>query len=157
MKLGVGFLVAALTFGAGTAFGQASPASQTIGVDDLFGVKEVHDPQIAHDGRTIAYTVTSTSLKDDKSETRIWMVPVAGGEAAALTAKGLSSEHPRWSPDGQYLAFLSERKGEEGNEQKSQVYLLSRSGGEAQRLTKTAQDVEDFADSIRNDVNFPHH
>ncbi len=65
------------------------------------------------------------------------MVPAAGGEAIPLTAEGDSSEHPRWSPDGKFLAFLSER-----NEGKTQVYLLNRLGGEAQRLTDTIQDVE---------------
>jgi len=37
------------------------------------------------------------------------MVPFAGGDAIALTAEGVSSGHPRWSPDGKYLAFLSAR------------------------------------------------
>jgi dipeptidyl aminopeptidase/acylaminoacyl peptidase len=115
------------------------PAPHPIGVDDLFGVREAHDPQISPDSRFVAYTVTSTSLKDDKSETRIFMVPMGGGDAVALTAPGVSSEHPRWSPDGRYLAFLSER-----NEGRKQVYLLNRLGGEAEKLTDTAQDVEDF-------------
>ncbi len=56
-----------------------------------------------------------------------------------MTAEGASSSHPRWSPDGKYLAFLSAR-----NEGKTQIWLLNRSGGEAQHLTETPQDVEDF-------------
>jgi dipeptidyl aminopeptidase/acylaminoacyl peptidase len=144
MKLRVAFLLAAIAFSTSRAFSQSSPAPRPFGVDDLFGAREVHDPQISADGRSIAYTVESTSLKDDKSETRIWMVPGAGGEAVPLTAEGVSSEHPRWSPDGQYLAFTSSRKDEDGNEGKSQVYLLNRLGGEAQRLTDTIQDVDDF-------------
>jgi len=145
MKLPVAFLLMAMAFGAVHALPQASPTTRLIGVDDLFGIREVHDPQITRDGRYIAYTVLSTSLKDDKSQTRIWMVPTAGGAAVALTAEGVSSDHPRWSPDGQYLAFTSSRKDAEGNEGKSQVYLLNRLGGEAQRLTDTIQDVDHFA------------
>jgi len=57
-----------------------------------------------------------------------------------MTADGVTSEHPRWSPDGKLLAFLSER-----NEGKKQVWLLNRLGGEAQQLTDTVQDVEDFS------------
>jgi dipeptidyl aminopeptidase/acylaminoacyl peptidase len=56
-----------------------------------------------------------------------------------MTAEGVSSSHPRWSPDGKYLAFLSAR-----NEGKTQIWLLNRSGGEAQRITDTPQDVDDF-------------
>jgi dipeptidyl aminopeptidase/acylaminoacyl peptidase len=108
-------------------------------VDDFFGYREARDPQVTPDGQYVAYTVSSTSLKDDKSDTRIYMLPAAGGEAIALTAEGVSSEHPRWSPDGKFLAFLSER-----SEGKTQVYLLNRLGGEAQRLTDTIQNVESF-------------
>src|SRR5215469_15090670 len=127
------------------AFAQQASAPRPITVDDLSGVREVHDPQISPDGQFIAYTVSSTSLKEDKTETRIWMVPTAGGEAVPLTSEGVSSDHPRWSPDGEFLAFLSERKETNGTEGKTQVYLLNRLGGEAQRLTDTVQDVEDFA------------
>jgi len=145
MKLRVAFFLAAMAVLTVRALPQGPPAQRLMGVDDLFGMREVHDPQITTDGKFIAYTVQSTSLKDDKSETRIWMVPAAGGEPVPLTAEGVSSDHPRWSPDGQYLAFTSSRTDADGNEGKTQVYLLSRLGGEAQRLTDTIQDVDDFA------------
>jgi dipeptidyl aminopeptidase/acylaminoacyl peptidase len=127
-----------------TILAQAPSSARPIGVDDLFGLQEVQDAQISADGQFVAFTVNSTSLKDDKSESRIWMIPYAGGEPIALTAAGMSSEHPRWSPDGKFIAFLSERKDAEGNERKSQVYLLNRLGGEAQLLTDTVQDVSGF-------------
>jgi dipeptidyl aminopeptidase/acylaminoacyl peptidase len=122
-----------------------APGPRLITVDDLFGIRAVHDPQISPDGQFIAYTVSSISLKEDKSRMRIWMIPTAGGEAVPLTSEEVSSDHPRWSPDGKFLAFLSERKETTGSEGKTQVYLLNRLGGEAQRLTNTVQDVEDFA------------
>ena len=121
-----------------------APAPPALGVDDLFGVKEAHDAQITPDGQFIAFTVESTSLKEDKNESRIWMIPAAGGDPIPLTAEGVSSSHPRWSPDGKFLAFLSSRKDADGNDGKTQVYLLSRMGGEAQRLTDAVQDVDDF-------------
>jgi dipeptidyl aminopeptidase/acylaminoacyl peptidase len=132
-----------------TLFSSITPAQQTeaprsLGVDDLLGVREVHDPQVSPDGQFIAYTVTSTSLKDDKSLTRIWMVARGGGEAIPLTAEDVVSDHPRWSPDGKFLAFLSSRKDAEGDDGKTQLYLLNRQGGEAMRLTDTIQDVDDF-------------
>ena len=125
-----------------------APAQETprpVGVDDLFGVQEVHDPQFAPDERFIAYTVSSTSLKEDKGQERIWMIPADGGAAIPLTAEDSNSDHPRWSPDGKYLAFLSSRKDADGEDGKNEVYLLNLQGGEAQRLTDTVQDVDDFA------------
>ena len=109
-------------------------------MDDYFQVREVDDPQISADGQWVAYTVSTSSLKDDEEKTRIWMVATTGGDAVAMTSEEISSEHPRWSPDGKYLGFLSKR-----NEGRTYVWLLNRLGGEAQPLTKTAQDVKDFA------------
>jgi dipeptidyl aminopeptidase/acylaminoacyl peptidase len=116
------------------------PAARAITVDDVFEIHDVRDPQIAEDGKWVAYTVATPSLKEDKTETRIWMAPAGGGDAIVMTAEGVSSSHPRWSPDGKYLAFLSKR-----NEGKTQVWLLNRMGGEAQKLTDAIQDVDDFA------------
>jgi len=67
------------------------------------------------------------------------MISTHGGDAIPMTAEGVSSGHPSWSPDGKYLSFLSARDGG-----KSQVWLLDRRGGEAVRLTDTVQGVDDF-------------
>ncbi len=125
-----------------SAFPQSSPSSpapRAITVDDVFEIRDVRDPQISDDGHWVAYTISTAMLKEDKNETRIWMAPAAGGDAIAMSAEGVSSSHPRWSPDGKFLAFLSKR-----NEGKTQVWLLNRMGGEAQKLTDAIQDVDDF-------------
>ncbi len=96
-------------------------------------------PKLSPEAKWVAYTVRTSSLKGDKSEQRVWMVPFVGGETVPLTAEDVSSGNPRWSPDGKYLAFLSAR-----HEGKTQVWLLNRIGGEAQRLTETPQDVDSF-------------
>ncbi|HET9406456.1 MAG TPA: S9 family peptidase [Candidatus Sulfotelmatobacter sp.] len=128
-----------------SAAGQTSPSASStspraITVDDLFEIHDVRDPQITDDGKWVAYTVATASLKEDKTDTRIWIAPTSGGDAIAMTAEKVSSSNPRWSPDGKYLAFLSKR-----NEGKTQVWLLNRMGGEAQQLTDTVQDVNDYA------------
>lgn len=141
MKLGRRFLLVCALIAAPAAVSapQSVPAQRAVTIDDLFRIREVSDPQVTLDGHVIAYTVKSSSLREDKTEERIWMVPTAGGEPTPMTSENVSSSHPRWSPDGKYLAFLSER-----NEGKSQIWLLNRTGGEGQRLTDTPQDVENF-------------
>src|SRR5215472_3286638 len=135
------YIILSLTFSESFAHAQTTPKPpRPISVDDYFQIREVGDPQISPDGQLVAYTVTTASLATDKSKTRIWMVPASGGDTIPLTLENVSSEHPRWSPDGKYLAFLSAR-----NEGKTQVWLLNRLGGEAQKLTDTPQNVEDFA------------
>ncbi len=73
-------------------------------VDDLFSIQRVGNPHISPDGQWVAYTVGSTDLEKDKSETRVWMIPASGGEAIPMTAKGSSAGQPRWSPDGNMRA-----------------------------------------------------
>jgi dipeptidyl aminopeptidase/acylaminoacyl peptidase len=119
---------------------QPVPAPRAITVGDVFELRDVSDPQITADGKWVAYTVSTMSLKEDKAGTRIWMSPAAGGDSIVMTAPKESSSHPRWSADSKYLAFLSKR-----GEGKTQVWLLNRLGGEAEQLTKTIQDVNDFA------------
>jgi dipeptidyl aminopeptidase/acylaminoacyl peptidase len=119
---------------------QPIPSPRPITIDDYFQIRAVHDPQLSPDAQWVAYTVKTAILKTDKNEERIWMVPRSGGDAIALTAEGVSSSHPRWSPDGKSIAFLSER-----NDGRTQVWFLSLRGGEAQRLTETPQDVDDFS------------
>ncbi|MGB8439224.1 MAG: S9 family peptidase [Candidatus Acidiferrales bacterium] len=122
-------------------------------VDDYFRIKEVGDPQLSPDGRWVAYTVKTASLRDDKNYERIWMVPVSGGAAIPFTADETTSSHPRWSPDGKFLAFISARggTGDDDDSDKKQVWLLNREGGEAQKLTDTIQDVQSFAWSPASD------
>src|SRR5882672_4502882 len=119
---------------------QPAPSPRPITVDDYFRIRAVHDPQLSPDAQSVAYVVKTAILKTDKNEERIWLVPHSGGDAIALTAEGVSSSHPRWSPDGKSTAFLSER-----NEGQTQVWLLSLRGGEAQCLTDTPQNIDDFA------------
>jgi dipeptidyl aminopeptidase/acylaminoacyl peptidase len=140
MKLGSLALTLALLALSPSAPAETPPASpRPITIDDYFQIQAVHDAQLSPDSRWVAYSVDKGTLKTDKNETRIWMVASSGGDALPLTAEGVSSSHPRWSPDGKVLAFLSARR-----EGKTQVWLLNRLGGEAQQLTDTAQDVEDF-------------
>jgi len=121
------------------AAGAAPAAPRLTTIDDFFQIRDVTQPEISPDSQWVAYTVRTRMLKEDKNEQRVWMVSTHGGDAIPMTAEGVSSSHPRWSPDGKYLSFLSARDGG-----KSQVWLLDRRGGEAVRLTDVLQGVDDF-------------
>lgn len=130
----------------------ASGTKRALTLEDRFAIKTVEDAQISPEGKWVAYTVSSTNLKQDRTRSRIWMVPAAGGDAIPLTTEADSSSQPRWSPDGKYLAFLSAR-GSSGDEDDSrtQVWMLNREGGEAQQETDTIQDVDSFSWSPSGD------
>ena len=112
---------------------------RNVRVDDRFAIKSVGEGLVSPDGAWVAYTVSTTSLEENKSTSRLWMVETAGGDPIPMTAESSSASSPRWSPDGKYLSFLSSR-----NEGKSQVWVLDRRGGEAWQLTDVEQGVSNY-------------
>src|SRR5919109_3546695 len=106
--------------------------------DDVLAVKWLSDARISPDGRHVAYTVRDNFKEDTKSpKSCIWMVDTAGGAARQFTAGPRADRAPRWSPDSETLAFLSDRE-EDG---RFGIYLMPRGGGEAQRLAELKGDV----------------
>lgn len=108
-------------------------ARRPMKLDDFSRFRNVSDPQISPDGKFVAYTVSSTDMKNDKATTHIWMIGIDGSNDRQITFSHESENSPRWSPDGRYLSFTSSRPGKtRGN----QVWLLDRNGGEARQLTE---------------------
>ena len=136
-------LLAFLLLGANAgsqASAQDAGTLRNLQVDDYFALKSVGGPHISPDGAWVAYTVGTKDLENDRSETRLWMVPTAGGEALPMTATGSSAGRPRWSPDGKYLTFMTSSSSGQG----SQVFTLALSGGERVQLTSVEQGVEGY-------------
>ncbi len=107
-----------------------SSAVRVIRPDHLANAVLVSDAQVSPDGRLVAYTRTETDLANDAYRAAIWLVTDAGRDQVQLTRGPGRDWAPRWSPDGRWLAFLSDRDG-----RKAQLYLLPVAGGEPQRLT----------------------
>ena len=132
-----GVLAGVLALGAGSA---AAQETRLLEPEDLFELQSVGSPVISPDGGWVAYTVNTTSLEEDGSETRIWMASTTDDTVLPMTGEGSSAGNPQWSPDGRYLSFTASR-----NDGESQVWALDRRGGEAVQLTHVEQGVGDYA------------
>ncbi len=120
----------------------SAQAKRPIRLDDLFKIKNVGDPQISPDGEWIAYVVSSTDTKADRSGSDIWMISYDGKTDRQITFTATDSESsPRWSPDGKYLSFTSSRPGPNKG---SQVWILDLTGGEARQLTETKGRLQGY-------------
>jgi Tol biopolymer transport system component len=108
----------------------AADSGRAMTLDDLFAFHRVTDPQISPDGRLVAYVVTDVVMTDNTTNSDLWLVAADGSSAPRrLTNSPKADSHPRWSPDGRWIAFDSTRDGD------SQVYLLPLAGGEPRKLT----------------------
>jgi dipeptidyl aminopeptidase/acylaminoacyl peptidase len=104
--------------------------------DDLLALKTAGDVQIDPAGTRVAYVLNEIDSAQDEARSSIWVVEIGPGFARRFTTGPKRDSAPRWSPDGRWLAFLSDREKE-----KAQLYLIPAEGGEAQRLT----DLEEGA------------
>ena len=71
------------------------------------------------------------------------MVDVATGKKTVLTHERTAVSSPRWSPNGEYLAFIS--KASSAKDAQNQIFLLSMKGGEAKQITKATKGVQHFS------------
>ncbi|MDZ4801443.1 MAG: S9 family peptidase, partial [Bryobacteraceae bacterium] len=117
--------------------GIAGGAAPTI--DGLLNLRRVTGASISPDGRYVAYGITETDWDQDASVRHLWIAEAGTGRTWQLTRgkKGVSAM--AWSPDGQWLGFVSDREGG-----KAQIFAIRVDGGEALQLTKSETAVNDF-------------
>lgn len=130
------FAAAALVAAACLPFSADAQERRTVEVDDLFRVQRVDGPRVSPDGAWVAYTISTTSLDDESSTTRVWMTSSDGAHTLPMTAPGSSASSPAFSPDGRWLSFLASR-----DDGETQVWALDRRGGEAVALTDVEHGV----------------
>jgi len=110
-------------------------AQRLMEIEDLFRFQRVEDPQVSPDGRWVAYVVSQVDKAENRSNSDVWLIPLAGGKPHQLTGSPKHDRHPRWSPDSRWIVFESNRDGA------FQLYVISTEGGEAQPLTKIATEA----------------
>lgn len=93
----------------------ALAAQRAMQPNDWHRLTTVSQPAMSPDGRMVAFTVTTVNERENKRHQEVWVVPSAGGDPVRYTSPGYESSSPRFSPDGKYLFFSSQRPGGSGN------------------------------------------
>ena len=123
------------------------PIEREITPEDVLSIREPRELQLSPDGKQVAFRVREPSdpkLPKAPHTTNIWLVSTDGKQPAHPLIPNLKNANtPRWSPDGRWLAFLSDH--ENPGSDVSQIYLVRSEGGNAERLTSVPGGVEDFA------------
>ncbi|HXF43757.1 MAG TPA: S9 family peptidase [Pyrinomonadaceae bacterium] len=117
------FLLFLIIFGLTTAFSQ----QDGFNFEDLMRVKRVSDPQVSPDGRLVAYVVGTTDMASNKVVNQIFLFDLSNPQKPAkqLTSGNTSSTSPRWSPDGEKIAFVTG----------GQIWLMDTDGRSRKQIT----------------------
>ena len=150
--------VAALTVACGDGAGKkADPmkidnslteAEKSAGIltpEVMWKMGRVGGSTVSPDGKTVLYTVSYYSMKDDKSSTHIWSVPTDGGEAVQITDGAGKEASIQWSADGSRIYFLSTRSGD------AQLWSAKPDGSDMRQLSAIGGGIEGFGVSPKED------
>ncbi|KAF0975927.1 hypothetical protein FDP41_005254 [Naegleria fowleri] len=114
-------------------------AIPAINVRDLQGLQRVSGSQVSPDGQFAVYSVKQWDSKTGKSTSNIDIVHITSGEVRRLTNKfGVSDYSPKFTPDSQFVMFLSSGRGSTNG---LQIYSVPVKGSESQISLVSNYDV----------------
>lgn len=113
--------------------------------NDFFHTLNISEPVVSPNGEWIAYTLTTVDSTEDYNTSDIWMVDRNGTHNIQLTfTKQEDETTPKWSPDGQWLSFLSDRYAEDDASGITQLWMMQVMGGEAKSITSFTMGIENY-------------
>ncbi|PTN36909.1 PD40 domain-containing protein [Desulfonatronum sp. SC1] len=108
-------------------------------VDDTLNVVVISDIDVSPDGKVAAYVVKRAVMTDDRSAwERQVFVSAGGGQATLISDEESVWFSPRWSPDGRWLAFLSDMSGD------ANIWIIPAEGGRSVQVSDVDTEVLDF-------------
>ncbi len=104
-------------------------------------VKRISNVRVSPDGSRVLYEISVPRMEEETSEwvTHIRVADTDGTNAYQLSRGEKSCSGARWSPDGNWIAFTSERGAE-----KSNIFRINVRGGEAESLTDVKGGISSF-------------
>jgi dipeptidyl aminopeptidase/acylaminoacyl peptidase len=115
----------------------AAPAQAQLTPEQAISRSALNDVHISPNGERVCFVVGEPPKGSTRSR-HIWMLDVGSREVRQFTSSAKSEYSPRWSPDGNKLAFISDRA------DSPQIYLMPIDGGEAASLTEGKNGVRSF-------------
>jgi len=139
-------------------FAQTQAAKPKLTLDEFFNSVSFDAVKVSPDGNSVVIATEKADWEQPIFRKELWLYRTAASSLTQLTQSG-RDRAPQWSPDGQWIAFLSERKAGDskdadagdGKERDSkdkdvaQLFLISPNGGEAFAITSGEDEVHAFS------------
>ncbi len=106
--------------------------------EQVLSLKSVFGAEVSPDGNHVVFTKQSTDWKENRFDRELWLSKNGGAPFQLTNNPKSGSGSPKWSPDGQWIAFLSTRG------EKNQVHAIRVAGGEAFPITHTDGNISYF-------------
>ena len=108
--------------------------------EQVMKLKNITAVQVSPDGNKVVYTVREAVMTPERSEyvNQIYLTDLMSKNTIKLTKGDRNNSNPKWSPDGAWIGFLSNR------DDKTNLYILPVQGGESERLTDVKTSVNNF-------------
>ncbi len=107
-------------------------------IEDLV---DLSDPRVSPDGKIVAFVATTPDLTENAYRSAVWVIDLEATGGARSFTEGTSRERtPRWSPNGDRVAFVR-RPGETG----ARLCIADYPGGDVIEILEWPEDIEDVA------------
>ncbi len=107
---------------------------QSLSIEKLYMTRLVGHASWSPDDKTIVF-VSNISGRNN-----LWLVPAEGGWPTQLTVSDQRQTAPAWSPDGRWIAYMSDYDGDE----QWDIFIVSPKTGQVVNLTHTREIAEEY-------------
>ena len=106
--------------------------------EEVISLRSVSSAVISPNGKHVVFQSSVVDWKENRYDTELWLSKNGAPPFQITNNKKGSSNNPKWSPDGQWISFRSDR----GN--KTQLYVMRLEGGEAFQISKSEGSISGY-------------
>ena len=118
------------------------PKKSLITAEDLYDFEVIKDMELSPDGQHIVYSLKKVDKKTEEKYSTLWIISTDGKTKYRLTTGKYHDTFPKWTYDGKYILFLSDRH--DKKHKQSQLCWVPFTGGRIKRLTNMQGEFGDF-------------